>query len=143
MFLLQTPYLYIARVPGFDVIHFKRLPETSNDPDVIHTTMTSIVAAMDSLDRARFGLLVDVREAPFRSDPEFERILAVYRPRFLSGFANVAILARTQVGKLQVARMAREDGVGVRIFDDESEAMSYLVGDVFKVRERVQTSHTK
>ena len=33
MFLLQSPYVVIARLPGTSIVRFKRLPHTSEDPD--------------------------------------------------------------------------------------------------------------
>ena len=132
--LLQTPYLIIARVPGFDVIHFKRLSLSLYDLEQLHATLTAAVAAMDTVDRSRFGLLVDVREAPLRTDPEFEQIFAMYRPKLLGGFAKIAVLLKTEVGKLQAMRMGREDRLQFKTFDDEREAMSYLTGSAAKPR---------
>jgi hypothetical protein len=133
-YLLQTRYITITRVPGFDVVHFKRLSETNPDLEVFRAVMESVVATMGALDRSDLGLLIDVRDSPLRNDPAFERLLAQYRARFMSGFAKVAVLARTQVGKLQINRLAREDGIDLKIFDNEAEAMSYLTGSQPKPR---------
>lgn len=132
--LLQTPYLIIARVPGFDVIHFKRLSLALYTLETLHKAMNDAIAAMDTLDRGRFSLLLDVREAPLRTDPEFEQVFAMYRAKLLGGFAKIAVLLKTEVGKLQAMRMGREDKLSFRTFIDEREAMSYLTGSDAKAR---------
>jgi hypothetical protein len=38
----------------------------------------------------------------------------------------MAVLVRTQVGKLQIARLSKEDGGGPVVFFDYAEALAYL-----------------
>jgi hypothetical protein len=129
MFLLQSPYVVIAHLPGTPVVRFKRLPATSDDPVEIRRVMKEMVDALDAVDRRDLGLLMDMRDGPTHNiSPEFERILGEYRPRIMAGFAKIAVLVRTSVGKLQVNRMAREDNVSLRIFDVEDEALAHLTG---------------
>src|SRR5215208_6181801 len=107
MFLLQSPYVVIAHLPGTSVVRFKRLPESSGDPAEIRRAMQQMVDALDTVDRAEHGLLMDMRDGPTHNmSPEFERILGEYRPRLMAGFAKIAVLVKTSVGKLQVNRMA-------------------------------------
>jgi hypothetical protein len=128
MFLLQSPYVIIAQLPGTQIVRFKRLPDTTRDVPEIRRRLDRMVDALDTVRRGDFSLLMDLRDAPARLEtPEFEQILDEYRPRLIKGFRKVAVLVKSQVGKLQVARMARQDKVGVRIFDDEDEALGYLM----------------
>jgi hypothetical protein len=91
--------------------------------------MQQMVDALNLVNRADHCLLMDMRDGPtHHASPEFERVLAEYRPRILSGFERIAMLVKTSVGKLQVNRMAREDNINVRIFDDEADALAYLTG---------------
>jgi hypothetical protein len=129
MFLFQSPNVLIARLPGTSIIRFKRLGDTPRTAAVIRAQLQKMIDALDTLDRGDYYLFMDMRDAPTRhAVPEFERILDEYRPKLISGFAKVAVLVKTSVGKLQVTRMAREDGVDVRIFDVEAEALAYLTG---------------
>ncbi len=73
------------------------------------------------------GLLIDAREAPARNDKEFEEQFTRARRPILARFARVAVLVRSAVGKLQVNRYAREDGVAAQLtFDDEAQALEFL-----------------
>jgi hypothetical protein len=129
MFLFQSPNVVIARVPGTSIIRFKRMEETPRTAAELRAQFKRMIDALDTLDRGDYDLFMDMRDAPVRHDvPEFEQILDEYRPKLMSGFAKVAVLVKTSVGKLQVTRMAREDGVDVRIFNDEAEALAYLTG---------------
>jgi len=124
--LLQTPHVEIARLPGLRIIRYKRLATSSHDPEVMHGTFQGSIAALDKVDRSQYGLLVDVRVAPFRGDPEFERAFTHYSQRLFGGFARIAVLVRTSVGKLQSGRMAKLAGLEAYIVEDEDEAMKYL-----------------
>lgn len=128
MFLLQSPYAIIAHLPGTQILRFKRLPETTSDIPEVRRRLERMVDALNTVDRSEFSLLMDMRDAPTRiTPPEFEQLLDEYRPRLIKGFRKVAVLVKTQVGKLQASRMARQDKLGVGIFDDEDEALGYLL----------------
>lgn len=71
-------------------------------------------------------LLLDVRSGPSRNDPEFEKGLAALRKQIVERFERVAILVKSAVGGLHATRLAREDGVQARIFQDEARALAYL-----------------
>jgi hypothetical protein len=129
MFLLQSPYAVIAHLPGTSVVRFKRLSEASDDPVLARTSMQQMVDALNLINRADHSLLMDMRDGPtHHASAEFERVLSEYRPKIMAGFEKIAVLVKTSVGKLQVNRMAREDNLNVRIFDDEAEALAYLTG---------------
>ena len=73
-------------------------------------------------------LLLDVRLGPARNDPEYEQGLASLRRQITTRFSRVAILVKSAVGGLHARRLAREDGVQMRIFQDEAMALEYLDG---------------
>ena len=82
--------------------------------------------ALGTYNRRHFCLLVDMRAAPQRNDPEFEQA-ASHQPAVLSaGFVRVAVLVRTASGRLQVGRHIRTQSIAMNMFNDESAAMSYL-----------------
>lgn len=84
------------------------------------------VRLLDQLDRSRLRVLIDLRAAPGRNDPEFERAMTTRRSELTRGFRAAAILVQTPVGELQIARITREDGSGARVFSDETKALSWL-----------------
>jgi hypothetical protein len=73
-------------------------------------------------------LLLDMRAGPpARNDEAFERALANGRRLLGQRFRKVAVLVRSAVGKLQIQRLARADGATPHAFQDEQEAIDYLV----------------
>ncbi len=83
-------------------------------------------AATDAVDRASWSLLLDLTRAAGRNDDHFERAIAPERAHLERGFSKVAVVVRSVVGRLQVERHAREDGVNLRAFVDENEALAWL-----------------
>ena len=71
-------------------------------------------------------LLLDLRLAPPRNDPEFEAKANAAIAEFVTRFTKHATLVRTAAGKLQTARLAQARGVQVHVFDDEKSALDYL-----------------
>lgn len=109
------------------------------DARLVRATRTALpFAAVDEMQRAHkellravapfsdHGLLLDVRLGPARSDPEYETGLASLRRQITERFPRVAILVRSAAGGLQARRLARADGVTMRIFQDEDAALKYL-----------------
>ena len=73
-------------------------------------------------------LLVDLRKAPGRSDPAFEKHFSGYRTRMLADHPRAAIVVQSAVGSLQVRRHMREDSQDqrVRVFQSLEDAHTYL-----------------
>lgn len=82
--------------------------------------------AMSKIDRGRYGILIDVRAAPGRNEPEFEKRFEPYRTGLQRGFRRVAILVKSTAGKLQVQRYSREDKIPNAGFDDYAAAIRWL-----------------
>ncbi len=85
-----------------------------------------VVDRCAALDRHEAAILVDLREARGRNDPAFEQRLAVHRKAQFEGFRRAAVLVRSLVGKLQVERLMKEDGLDIPVFRDEDLALHYL-----------------
>jgi hypothetical protein len=83
-----------------------------------------VLQAGEPRDRRRYALLVDARLAPPRNDPVFEQIFERYRERLHEGYRRIALLTRTEVGKLHVSRLS---GCDARAFVDEAAALAYLL----------------
>lgn len=93
--------------------------------EAAHRAVESAVAEVP----AGAKLMLDVRDAPPRNDPQFERIVGESRDRMFARFARVAILVRTAAGLLHVKRLNQHAGAHVRVFDDEDRAFEWLLGD--------------
>jgi hypothetical protein len=90
------------------------------------TAQTEVIDRLNLLARRHLALLVDLREAPSRNDPEFELAVKQFRQELFALFQRGAVLVRTQAGKMQLVRHIRSDGGGAKIFDDEWAALEYL-----------------
>jgi hypothetical protein len=87
-----------------------------------HERVAEAVASLHGHPRAIF----DVRLAPPRNDPEFEKIVLKLNTRMFRPFERVAFLVRTAAGKLHVRRLTRDVAAEVEVFADEGEALAWL-----------------
>lgn len=83
---------------------------------------------LDQLGRTRHVLLVDMRGATLNNDPAFERSAVRCRMLLVRDVRRLAVLVKTAVGALQIGRHIREDSLDSPIFNDETAAVSYLLG---------------
>lgn len=108
------------------VVRVTRSGQRAESVDEITAAFDRAIRALDTLDRRRLRLLIDLRAAPGRNDAEFERAMATRRSQLMRAFAAVALLVQTPVGELQVARITREDGADAKVFSDEAKALTWL-----------------
>ena len=99
--------------------------------DVV-TAYGGAAEALERMDRARMGVVVDLRSAPSRNDPEFEQALAPHRKRFLHGWVRTVILVRSQVGRMQVQRHGGDDGGKPIVVTEPAEAARLLGVDAIE-----------
>jgi hypothetical protein len=98
--------------------------------------LREVTQALDTLDRSQHVLLLDLREGPFRTEPALEEAAAPFQARLFRGFAKVAVLARTSVGRLQVQRLARDTGAHIVFFEEDAAAITYLLPGTTKLPPR-------
>jgi hypothetical protein len=123
--ILATPYFRITKEPG-TILRLTRSSSPVPSPSEVGPELDAIVRVLDGAGRAEHGLLVDLRAAPLNNDPAFEAELARRRARLFGGFRRVAVLVRTAVGALQIARQSREQGSSTPTFQDEASAIAHL-----------------
>jgi hypothetical protein len=75
-----------------------------------------------------YGLLIDSRLAPGRSNPEFEQAVGKITSTAQRQFARVVILIASAVGELQVRRLQRERHGREHITRDYDEALALARG---------------
>lgn len=83
--------------------------------------------ALDGQPCATLGVVLDLRRARGRHEPEFEHFAAQSSGVVLRRFRVAAILVKSMVGRLQVHRIEKE--LGARepaVFTDEVEALAYV-----------------
>jgi hypothetical protein len=121
--LLDNPHVTITRDKRLVRITRSALPyETIGEFEAMTDTMSH---AMRNVARATHGLLLDLRVAPLRAGDDFDMAAARYAREIFTGFAKVAVLVGSPVGRLQIQRFEREHR-GPRYFMNEAEALSYV-----------------
>jgi hypothetical protein len=75
-----------------------------------------------------YGVIIDMRDAPPRNDPEFEE--AMRHLRFVVGqsFARIVVLMRTATGQMQATRLHRQEGAQYHVTLDPEEALELARG---------------
>jgi hypothetical protein len=124
--LMETPCLVVTVDPASSIVRYVRRAQAF--PSAAETIRQHVELGehLDRLRRRDFGLLVDVRAAPFNPSPAFETAIAESRRHLFRGFPRVVILVQSAIGALQLARHVREDGLGIPVLRDEQEAVRLL-----------------
>lgn len=124
--VLQSPY-FIIRVDDADrIVQIRRTSEPFPHLSAVHTGWKSVIDTCNQIGRVGRSLLLDMRLAPARNDPEFEKTVTALLPAVHAGFLRNAVLAKLAVGALQIRRLAKSDGIERLITSSEEEALRYL-----------------
>ncbi|MEM6955042.1 MAG: hypothetical protein AAF645_05110 [Myxococcota bacterium] len=122
----RSAHYTILERDGYVVLERTSMPlNLSDDLVAAHAPMLRV------LNRYRAGgLVVDLRRAAPRLEPNLQRDMAGIRQAMIAGQARTAVLVATQVGKLEVQRHHRDDGTppSVRVFTDEADARAHAQG---------------
>jgi hypothetical protein len=127
--LVNDEYHSVTIDPEGSIVTIKR--KSTPFPTVVecNRVYTDLVRRLQTLDRAKLNLLIDLRDVAPRNDPAYERIIGVHRKKIYNFFSKKALVVKTAAGVLQVSRHARDDGIDVVVFMDEVEARRYLLGE--------------
>lgn len=125
-FLGKNPYISAELFVERAVVKLIRSDVAFDKPEQIVACFDDICGLLATLQRSKFAQLQDLRAARGRNDPLFEKLIARERQRVTAGFRKVAILVRTPVGRMQVERYMKEDGLSGRVFFYEDEALKWL-----------------
>jgi hypothetical protein len=132
--LLQNAYLTLSTDPDAPIIRAIRSERrfSSSAQDEFVQAHLEALRIVETLDRRKLGLLIDLRRAGMNNDPQFEGATKRVRDMITDEFAHVAFLVQTAVGVLQVNRLVRESEVGMdmNVFNDEAAAVSFLAAAV-------------
>ncbi|XYH92905.1 hypothetical protein ACMHYB_34220 [Sorangium sp. So ce1128] len=124
--ILRNAHYVVTVDPAAQLVRITRSALPSESPAQFEERWMEVSRALDRAGRNGLSLLVDLRAAAGRNDPEFEAAMQRLRPIVMRGFRRVAILVRTTVGALQIQRHLREDGIERMIGSDEAQLLDYL-----------------
>jgi hypothetical protein len=122
--VLRNEYFEIDLEPDSALMRIRR---TSAPISTLQAAHPVIQAVLETVGRHPVrNLLFDIRDAPGRNDPEFEKVATAMLNDITRRFERVAMLVRTAIGKLHIQRMSKGMPAHIRAFDDEQEALQYL-----------------
>lgn len=113
-------------MPDRNVLRLVRNDQPFRKRAQLLSLIDELETQLKTVDRQRFGMLVDTRLAPMRREPGFEAAFKHFRERVVKGFARVAVLVATEEGREQAAEYSEHDGEHVRVFTSEGDALTWL-----------------
>lgn len=108
------------------VVRIVRSDAQFTDLSQLEAAFAELHRSLRGLDRSRHVLLIDLRRGPGRNDPAFEAAIGPLRVALCAGFARVATLVASAIGRLQVQRHILQDGTSDVAFTNEDDAVRYL-----------------
>lgn len=126
--LLFTKYWCVEEYTKDRVVVLRRTAVPFDSLDLLIRENAAVISQIRP-EHGRFGVVVDMRQAPARNDPEFEHAMRTLRETVTERFARLAILIESDAGVLQVNRLGRGDGQRGFATMSESAAMEFARGD--------------
>ncbi len=147
--LYQSPHFRIEVRPD-DIVVLTRSAEPFGSAEEIDSTCMPVQLTLNHVGRRGKRLLVDTRAAVGNNNPAFEVAFAAHRQRMVQGFAKVAIVVQTAIGKLQNQRLVGEPSLAqdrsapgeMRVFMNIEDALAYLGAEPPKPAEPPSRSGT-
>lgn len=122
----ENKHWALLRLRPQRILVVRRTPNAYESEEEVHESFSGLEGALAEYNRRYFSLLVDLRSAPQRNDPAYEKAASREPVALTRDFVRVAGLVRTAAGKLQVGRHVRHAGIQMQVFSDEVEALEYL-----------------
>jgi len=122
------PYHEVSVLHDGRVVRLQRTTRGFETADDLRFERCRLVEQLNSLGRQGRGLLIDSRSAPHSTESHLDEEFRRYRREVMSGFDRVAALVRTKVAILQVNRLCAGQASAFQVFNDESDAVTYLLG---------------
>ncbi len=122
--LISTAYWLMEEDAVRKVVILRRHAVPVDSLDELLTQNREITNLMRSVDE-EFGIVIDMRQAPSRNDPEFEDAMAQLRAEIFRHYTRVAVLVSSALGVLQVNRINRNDGAQTFATQNEAEAVRF------------------
>lgn len=107
--LFASRHWVVEEEPARGLVMLRRTPVPFASLDELVAQNDSVMACIRA-EHASYGVVVDMRQAPQRNDPDFENAMRKLRETMHERFARLAVLLQSNVGVLQVSRIARGDG---------------------------------
>lgn len=124
--ILSNAYWEMERLPLEDVLILRRTPVNISSLQEFLDINEKLIKTFPKF--KNFGIVVDMRQAQGRNDPEFENSMMNLRVNINANFSRVAVLLVSKTGVLQVNRIGRNEGVDNFATVNESAAIRFAKG---------------
>lgn len=108
---------------GLRIVRLVRSDEPFHSVREMIAVLDDIFHAVSGIDRKEYGLVLDNRKAPLRTDPAFQAAFRSFRLRLDERFARVGVLLATDPGVKQLEEAGPSPNV--RIYTDEASAVRW------------------
>lgn len=126
--LLTVHYWSLDEYTDRKLVILRRSPAVVTSLEDLAAENSLILSAL-GVRYTDYGLVVDLRQAPVRNDPEFESTMSNLRLGLLRSFKRTAVLIESAIGVLQVNRLRRIDQSNTLATQSESTAIKFALGD--------------
>lgn len=123
----MAPFHEVNVLQDGRIVRLWRSPRAFADATELRFERRRLMGELNAIGRAGRGLLIDSRLAPHSTEAQLEEEFTRYRREVMAGYERVASLVRTKVAILQVNRLLSGQASEFQVFDDETEAIEYLL----------------
>ena len=94
--------------------------------DEVKVFWNAIHERLHMVQEGHWDLLTDLRQVQGRNDEAFEKVMEACRRPIYDRFRRSAVIVRSAVGRMQIARHTRADAPDTRIFNNLADAETWL-----------------
>jgi hypothetical protein len=123
----MTPFHQVDVIENGRIVRVRRSERRFENARELSQERVLLAEKLNGIGRAGRGLLIDSRVAPSSTDDHMQDEFRRFRLEVSRGFERVATLVRTKVAILQVNRLCADQTVSVQPFNEESDAVAYLL----------------
>jgi hypothetical protein len=127
--LVRNPYCVVTYDSTTRIVRFIRSSVPMASLEEAARNFGQAVSVINALGRSRIRLILDLRQAPSKNEPQYEQAMAEHRRQVAKDIQRVAVLVRTAAGRLQVQRLVKSDHIQQLVVSDEAEAIAHLTAE--------------
>jgi hypothetical protein len=109
------------------IVLLRRSANPFRHPTEFDRTIVDLTNAVPDRVRSGAGILLDMRDAPVRANPELETAFERYRSETERGFARVAVVVESTLGKIRSDRLKQTARAEVEIFLSLDDGIAWLL----------------
>ena len=125
--VVSNEYCRVTYDPSTRIARFIRSSTPIRSLEEAARHFGQAVSLINALGRNKISLILDMREAPSRNDPQFEEAMAEHRRQVARDISRVAVIVKTAVGRLHVQRLGETDRIKQGIVTTDEDAVEHVL----------------